>query len=832
MRALRRIVAPWAASIVLLAASSSSAQVAGSSETLPLERWRTPTDDTGLGTTAGGGMPDHLEVQAGYVANMSINPLIIISPGSDGALNRAANPVQFRLHGDVVASFGLFDYFALGVNVPHVLYQAPLLPDPSSNTSITLDDHFSFIGVGDLKLVPKVRLLREDKHFVSLSIIPAVTLPTAAGLGLSEQIVDYGGSYLGEGPLLFSFRPEVALSSNFYGVRLAGNLAWHLRPSRRFLGFVPMGSEIVGRGGVGYDLAWLWEKLELTEKTNFPLESLVLYGEVFTHTADRDPYGVVTFASGQLGRDPSRPADDPLNLDEQIALARTRIQTHMEASVGARWTIAYGFQAEGGIAVPVLSGYGTPDFRAYGGLRWKLERNDKDGDGIDDSKDACPTEPEDKDGINDSDGCPDPDNDGDGLIDVVDRCRDEPEDKDGYLDDDGCPDPDNDDDQIPDDEDRCPDEAGPAETGGCPIIDADKDGLPDEIDRCPDQMGPLERDGCPIIDTDEDGLMDEEDLCPTEKGPIDRKGCPLKDRDSDGVEDGDDKCPDDPGPVERQGCPITDGDLDGVLDKDDKCPKKPGPRSNGGCPIPDTDGDSVVDDVDECKDVPGPVIFKGCPDTDGDGVEDRQDKCPEEAGLKMFDGCNDRDNDGVPDFADKCPDEPEVINGIDDLDGCPDQGKRIVIVTKKAIEIRDRVFFNFGKSTIQERSFDLLNQVGQVLKANPQITKVEVQGHTDSRGDADYNRRLSQRRAEAVVGYLVERGGLDATRLVAKGYGEDQPLTDNDTEDGRARNRRVEFVIVEQDAPAPAPGPTEQAPVAPEATEPDATEPPAAAPPG
>jgi len=130
---------------------------------------------------------------------------------------------------------------------------------------------------------------------------------------------------------------------------------------------------------------------------------------------------------------------------------------------------------------------------------------DSDGDGIPDDKDKCPKEPEDKDGFQDEDGCPDPDNDGDGIPDVKDKCPNEPEDKDGFQDEDGCPDPDNDGDGIPDAADKCPNEPedkdGFQDEDGCPDPDNDGDGIPDTQDKCPNEPetknGYQDEDGCP-----------------------------------------------------------------------------------------------------------------------------------------------------------------------------------------------------------------------------------------------------------------------------------------------------------------------------------------------
>ncbi len=165
---------------------------------------------------------------------------------------------------------------------------------------------------------------------------------------------------------------------------------------------------------------------------------------------------------------------------------------------------------------------------------------DTDGDGIVDKEDACPTEPEDRDGFQDEDGCPDPDNDADGILDTADNCPNEPEDIDGDRDQDGCPDldGDRDGDGIIDRLDRCPEEPedrdGFEDEDGCPDPDNDKDGILDAADKCPlvaeDKDGFEDEDGCPDPDNDNDGLPDTTDKCPMEPedydGDQDEDGCP------------------------------------------------------------------------------------------------------------------------------------------------------------------------------------------------------------------------------------------------------------------------------------------------------------------
>jgi hypothetical protein len=264
----------------------------------------------------------------------------------------------------------------------------------------------------------------------------------------------------------------------------------------------------------------------LREKSVFlgtPESNAALYG-VAGEIKPTDEIGVLAEVTGRVA---SKYSDtNPAEFD---AAMRFYLPSMLNLIMGA------GFGLNQGIGSPVV--------RAYLGLGWAPDYRDRDHDGIPDVYDRCPDEPEDFDGFQDDDGCPDPDNDGDGIPDVLDKCPNEPEDFDGFQDDDGCPDLDNDGDGIPDLNDACPNEKedgkGKRPTDGCPSTseDSDGDGIPDPLDKCPDEPedkdGFQDDDGCPDYDNDGDGIPDAYDACPNEP------------EDFDGFQD-DDGCPDGP----------------------------------------------------------------------------------------------------------------------------------------------------------------------------------------------------------------------------------------------------------------------------------------------
>ena len=272
------------------------------------------------------------------------------------------------------------------------------------------------------------------------------------------------------------------------------------------------------------------------------------------------------------------------------------------------------------------------------------------------------------------------------------------------------------------------------------------------------------------------------------------------DKDKDGIADKEDKCADRAEDVDgfkdADGCPDADNDGDNVSDAVDQCrdvaEDTDGWKDQDGCPEPDNDGDGLSDGEDDCPQDSGPESTGGCPDKDRDNLADRDDQCPSEAGVTAAGGCPDKDSDSVPDKRDACPTEPkDPREDAARSDGCP---KRVV-VTAQRIELNESIYFDSGKTTIKAVSFPLLDEIAQTMNANAQVRKLEVGGHTDNEGDDRQNLALSQGRAEAVVKYLVKVGKVEASRLVAVGYGETRPIDTNQTADGKSRNRRVELLI-------------------------------------
>ncbi len=568
-------------------------------------------------------------------------------------------------------------------------------------------------GFGDLDIQLGFRPTTEEKHGVGLTITPFVSAPTGTdALSLSRGTPTFGG--------------RLALSGVARPVHVAGHVGYRVA-----LGHTLVQPELVADDQLEYGVGVGF--LARGEIVRFNLES----------------FGQTTVGPGRA------------SIVDRATIHRDHTSIEVGGSLGIRSPTGLAVMAGGWAGV--TSSPGTPGARAWLGIGYvPVAASDPDGDGLLGKRDLCPDVPEDLDGRDDSDGCPDLDDDGDGVLLPADRCPDAPEDLDQYRDDDGCPDPDNDGDGIDDPVDRCPldpeDRDGFEDADGCPEYENDGDGIPDDRDICRDDPedfdGFKDEDGCPDRDNDRDRILDIEDACPDE--PEDR----------DRFEDGD-------------GCPEPDNDGDGVLDVTDDCPNEP------------EDNDGFSDD-DGCPEADG--------DADADGILDAADACPDEPedfdGHQDEDGCRDPDNDGdaILDPEDLCPDEPEVYNGVNDEDGCPDE--TLAVVSGDHIVIFDRIYFAFGEARILPESFPVLTAVAQTINTNPAVWRVRVEGHTDDVGTEGFNQTLSDARARAVVDWLVGHG-VAPERLVGQGFGELFPVDTNRTPEGRELNRRVEFVLLD-----------------------------------
>ena len=514
-------VAAIAGGALVASTGAAHAQAVVENRDFPVERFHLSTDRNGLLGVEWGGLRSprawELSLWLGYA-----NQPLVVYRNVNGSRERVGDLVGNRVGGELAGSYALLRWLQLSVSIPLVLYQDrnDAIPGVSMNLA-----SISGVAFGDIRLSPKIAILRQAQHKVDLALLAEIGLPS----GLSKN-------YRGDDGL--TVQPTLLLSRRDGGWRYAANLGYFARKSSRVVDQI-VDDEIGLRVGGGYRFASKPLELDLT------LSSAV---------AAADPFGKFN-------------------------------QNHLEViggpsyQLGGKW-IAF---AAGGVGL--LQGFGTPDFRLLAGLRVgrlqdQPEDGDADNDGIHDSRDECRTQKEDLDGFKDADGCPDDDNDGDGIADAQDKCRNDAEDQDGFLDVDGCPDLDNDGDGFLDVVDKCPVIAetvnGFQDDDGCPdIADRDGDGINNQNDSCPDEAEDKDSfedaDGCPDPDNDGDGTLDGNDKCIEVVGPVENFGCPDTDRDSDSVIDRLDNCPDEPGTLKNQGCKnkqlvvIRDGRLD-ILD--------------------------------------------------------------------------------------------------------------------------------------------------------------------------------------------------------------------------------------------------------------------------
>ncbi|MGM0595935.1 MAG: OmpA family protein [Myxococcota bacterium] len=664
---------------------------------ISIQKFRPAMDSKGHFAVDSSQVLGHLKISLGFGLTSAFNPLVLEGNNREFVIDQ-------MLSSHLQIAIGLFKNFEIGAGIPlHILsgYTTPRDQNFSTdecagctgidygrwNQGSTLkistgplgydrSGKFGNDGVGDAFVNFKWRILPSALNPVGLAFMLSSSLPS----GTDEMFMGTGG---------FSIAPNFIVDK-----RMAdGKMLLSLNLGGRFYlggdgelteneGWSTCETYYDRNGGNSGDIQCTgWKtKHDNNGTQNLSQQYELTYGAGLSYKFSKsiefvtELFGSVEMSS--FGKEDTQ-TTTPY---ETYNISYAQNTMPVEALAGLKLYLATNsfLAVGGGVGITGLVGdhVGAPDFRLFANFTFEPFIGDSDGDGIPDDVDECPYRPEDFDGFQDEDGCPDPDNDEDGILDVYDKCPNEPETVNGYKDEDGCPD------EL--------------------VSDRDGDGIPDHKDQCPD---------------------DPEDF--------------------DDFEDED-------------GCPDTDNDGDGIPDIKDLCPGKDTDKK--------TSFRETKEDFDKFQD------DDGCPDPDNDG-------------------------DGILDVDDKCPNEPETFNGYKDKDGCPDKGK--VRVTAGAIEIYEKIYFATAKSNILPKSYSVLDAIAATLKAHKQIKKIEIQGHTDDRGSNSYNMKLSDDRANSVRSYLIDKG-ISPTRLTAKGYGESRPIDKRRTKEARAKNRRVEFVILER----------------------------------
>jgi outer membrane protein OmpA-like peptidoglycan-associated protein len=477
----------------------------------------------------------------GLMFNYSYHPFVVVSCASQtncndkNAINKQDTVVISDMYwGDVMASLSPINRLQLGLRVPVAFVNGAGI---DYGTGGGIQGGLQKFGIGDINLEGKFRVLGEADDPYVLAIGADIYAPVGGyAFGSPSDKVDSTadsskeqGAYIGnKSPLTGALRlifDGMYQDKLTFGMNLRGVLRQDAKLATTQVGPV----DFRYSAAVGYKIT--------------PILRVLAEGYGSTQFTDRN-------------------GTNALEVDGAVQVAPLDLGLTITAGGGAG----------------VLQGVGVPVARAIVGLTYSHEIGDKDGDGIDDRKDQCPTVKEDFDGFEDDDGCPDDDNDGDKIPDAKDKCPNQPENLNGIDDTDGCPDetPDKDKDGIADADDKCPDEIGgdpknvirnPGPNYGC--LDTDHDGVPDKVDQCKDQPedtdGFQDTDGCPDPDNDNDGILDDNDECidqpEVKNGYKDEDGCPdtVPDKDGDGIPDNVDKCPNVPeninGFEDDDGCP-------------------------------------------------------------------------------------------------------------------------------------------------------------------------------------------------------------------------------------------------------------------------------------
>jgi OOP family OmpA-OmpF porin len=453
------------------------------------QRFDAPTGPRNYLVTRGARTDGEMAWSAGLVVSYAFKPLTVEScvanaPNCEGTNAITLNVIENLVQGDIMGSLTPFPRLQIGLRVPAVFAKGQGIDRTSTDAaSLGTDAPIEDVGLGDPELEAKVRIYGEPKDILAGAAV-YVTAPlghaTMPGAFVGDETPGAGLRLIFDGEAgQFSF------GANVGGIlRGTGSLATPVLASE-----AEVGSEL------RYSVAAGWRPSPIVRAL------------------------VDLFGSSRLS---TVPGESALELDAGI-----------QAGPFGGITIF------GGGGTSLIQGVGTPSVRALVGFLYTAEKHDRDEDGLDDADDQCPTDAEDRDQYEDSDGCPDPDNDLDSIPDKSDKCPGQAEDVDNFEDADGCPELDNDKDGVPDTGDRCPNEPetknGFDDEDGCPdVTDNDRDGVPDDKDACPadaeDTDGFEDTDGCPDPDNDKDGIPDNQDECVDEPETInkfeDTDGCP------------------------------------------------------------------------------------------------------------------------------------------------------------------------------------------------------------------------------------------------------------------------------------------------------------------
>lgn len=608
-----------------ISASAQTTNVTGGGASTELFRPQ-PSQMSNYFTVASPRVMDAWRFELGALASYADDPYVLRNSNGDRLDN--GDIVARQVVTNLMASIGIGGIFDIGIVVPMFVLQEGDSPVVAGNA---LDgDGKAGFGIGDIRLVPKIQLVSqhtaENPGGFSLGVLADLSIPTG------DEALYRGGSFIATPTLLMG-----------YGFGNRASMAMN----------------------VGYAIR------ENATVSNAELDDAITYGMAFDIgfgrvRGERRLFHLVpeVYGATVLGTDMMYKEDSPL-----------------EGVIGGKFFPSESFMIEAGAGAGLVPGFAAPDWRLFAGIAFSPKKShtpsepDTDGDGIPDSQDNCPVDP----------NADQKDHDGDGIGDACDD-------------------------------------------------DRDGDGIVNDVDNCPDVPNTDQ------ADQDGDGIGNACD----------------DDRDGDGIPNAQDNCPD----VSNEG--QADLDKDGIGDACDD----------------DRDGDGVPDAQDNCPD----HANADQKDMDGDGVGDVCD--------------DDRDGDRIPNDRDQCPDEPETYNAFEDEDGCPDKGEDIV-VEQCSINLQGATIeFSTGSDRIRPSSNALLARIAQVLTTRDDIARIRIEGHTDTTGREAKNQTLSEKRAASVMRHLIDKGSVNSNRLTSVGYGQSRPIDSNDTNEGRQRNRRVEFNFV------------------------------------